>query len=233
MFGLKHQNWLNLNITEVLNVCQYISNDRLGMIIRKLCRAATFDRWNSLDGEFDFSMGDLAFKPKNQWEQKFWESARMAQKEAFIKLHSRAITPVENEQKAPASPKPQQPAPKQIQIKLPVKQDTPPQPKRTNYVDKDKINSLINSLGQAFTRKQYTGNGITIMPDTDMANLCGRVGDFLKENFNKKTLAALTMWLRTNYLGRECKIDTIIKTACKISKLDYNVIMATYLRCCT
>lgn len=213
MFGLKHQNWVNINIAEFLTASQYISNARLGMIMRKLCRAATFDRWNSLNGSFDFSMGDKAFKPHNIWEARFWESARKTQREMFIKLHQQKIEVKEN-----AQPKPK-----------PAEKPDLPKP-MPNKEARAKINDLLNKIGTGLSIKRQQSKTVVIYPDTKAYQWSGRLGDFMRDEFTDKTLHRLTAWLLENWLGRDCKITTIIKTACKIESKDYNMVMAEYLR---
>ena len=84
MFRVKPPEKIVLDIQETIVALEHITPGRFYSIIKGLCRAAMYDRWQSIERDEEcFEAGDLAFTPRNDWERLFWIWHRGIQKQIF------------------------------------------------------------------------------------------------------------------------------------------------------
>lgn len=196
-------NYIRLNCAELLVACDYIPPARIGKLVKGLARAATFDSWD-YDRGIPLITGDFAFKPKTDKEKIYWAKQRHEQRECFKKLVQRSTVNRISGAKGGTST--------QRIRKEPPRQTA------------DIIRNLSNCL------HANREPGIFIEHNFDIGTLRGNFATFLFRKFSAYTLEQLSRWLRNHYTGRSVSTQTLIKTACKIQKVDYNTVMAELLR---
>lgn len=201
--------FMRINIAEFTEAIKSIDSRRIAHIMRKLARAAVLDSWDWNEGDYTLTSGDKIFTPKSAIERRFWASLRRQQKEDFRNY-------VKSRDGGNAGGRPAKKAPG-------------PEPKQTES-KKERAREIISNLSNQMRPAQNNYKTIPIRPGTDVKLIMGRFGDFMRQRFRTSTLNTLTNWLQKNYLNKDVKIATMIKTAASIERVDSNVVLAEYLR---
>lgn len=201
--------FMRINIAEFTEAIKSIDPRRIAHIMRKLARAAVLDSWDWNEGDYTLSSGDKIFTPKSAIERRFWTSLRRQQKEDFRNY-------VKSRDGGNAGGRP---------LKKETRQDA-----QSTESKKERAREIISNLSNQMRPAQNNYKTIPIRPGTDVKLIMGRFGDFMRQRFRTSTLNALTSWLQKNYLNKDVKIATMIKTAASIERVDSNVVLAEYLR---
>lgn len=203
--------FMRINIAEFTEAIKSIDGRRFAHIVRKLARAAVLDSWDWNEGDYNLTSGDKIFAPKNTIEARFWASLRKQQKEDFLAY-------VKTRDGGNAGGRP-------------AKKDNRPAPgANQNESNKERAQKIISNLSNQMQQPSNNYDSIPIRRDTDVKLIPGRFGDFMRKRFRISTLNALTSWLQKNYLNKNAKIATMIKTASSIERIDSNVVLAEYLK---
>lgn len=207
--------YAKLNISECLVAFNGIAPNRIGQMMKRLVRAAVMDSWDWDEGNEELTSGDKIFIPRNEFEKNLWMSLRNQQKEDFKKLvNTRKGGEATKHKFAPAKPeqpKPAQPKPDDRQQKLAQIQD------------------MVGKIGHQYDSRQDT---MMIYHDSDMAQMRGEFGDFLRRTFTPNALKSLSAWCIKNYLGRGIKIETVLKVGCRIANKEFNEVWYQYINSC-
>lgn len=199
---------MRINIAEFTEAIKSIDSRRFAHILRKLARAAVLDSWDWNEGDYNLTSGDKIFTPKNNIESRFWASLRKQQKEDFLAY-------VKSRDGGNSGGRP-------------LKKETRPDAQSTES-KKDKARDIISNLSNMMHQSSNNYQTIPVRNDTDVKLIGGHFGDFMRKRFKISTLNGLSNWLQKNYLNKNVKIATMIKTAASIERVDSNVVLAEYL----